>query len=61
MLTNLVGVLTRGGDTDSAGPVVVQVGQLVRQLLQLLGVQARCVLKTLGEWTENGDGGTVPG
>ena len=56
LVTDLVGVLTRGRDTDCAGPVVVQVGQLVRQLLQLFGIQARRVLQTLGQWTENGDG-----
>ena len=40
----LMGVLTGGGNTDSAGPVVVQVGQLVRQLLEVLGLQAAGIL-----------------
>ena len=35
--TNLVGVLTGGWNTDGAGPVVVEVGQLVGELLEVLG------------------------
>ena len=35
--TNLMGVLTGGGNTDSAGPVVVEMGQLVGELLEVLG------------------------
>ena len=37
-------VLAGGGNTNSAGPVVVEVGELVRQLLQVLRLQARGVL-----------------
>ena len=40
----LVSVLAGGGNTDSAGPVVVEVGQLVRQLLEVLRLQAAGVL-----------------
>ena len=32
-----MGVLARGGNTDSDGPVVVEMGQLVGQLLEVLG------------------------
>ena len=39
-----MGVLAGGGNTDGAGPVVVEVGQLVRQLLQVLRLQPRGVL-----------------
>ena len=37
-------ILTRSGDPDGAGPVVVEVGQLVGQLLEVLGLQAAGVL-----------------
>ena len=37
-------VLAGGGNTDGAGPVVVEVGELVRQLLQVLRLQSRGVL-----------------
>ena len=36
---HLVGVLAGGGHTDCAGPVEVEVAQLVRQSLQLLRSQ----------------------
>ena len=39
-----MGVLAGGGNTDGPGPVVVEVGQLVRQLLQVLRLQPRGVL-----------------
>ena len=39
-----MGILTGGRNTDSAGPVVVEVGELVCQLLQVLRLQARGVL-----------------
>ena len=39
-----MGVLAGGGNTDSARPVVVEVGQLVRQLLEVLGLEAAGVL-----------------
>ena len=35
-----MGVLAGSGNSDSAGPVVVEVGQLVRQLLEVLGLEA---------------------
>ena len=53
--TNLVGVLAGGGNSDSAGPVVVEVSQLVGQLLEVLGGQTRGVLDTTrqpGEMSE---------
>ena len=39
-----MGVLAGGGHPDSAGPVVVEVGQLVGQHLDVLGLQAGGVL-----------------
>eukprot|EP00092_Neocalanus_flemingeri_P104625 GFUD01134043.1.p1 GENE.GFUD01134043.1~~GFUD01134043.1.p1 ORF type:complete len:110 (-),score=6.96 GFUD01134043.1:109-438(-) len=36
----LVGVLTGGGDPHSPWPVVVQMGQLVRQLLEMVRLQS---------------------
>ena len=39
----LVSVLAGGGNTDSARPVVVEVGELVGQLLQVLRLQPRGV------------------
>ena len=39
-----MGVLAGSGNSDSAGPVVVEVGQLVRQLLEVLGLEAAGVL-----------------
>ena len=39
-----MGVLAGCGNSDSAGPVVVEVCQLVRQLLEVLGLQAAGVL-----------------
>ena len=39
-----MGVLARSWDTHSAWPVVVEVGQLVGQLLDVLGRQAGGVL-----------------
>ena len=41
----LVSVLARSGDSDGAGPVVVQVGQLVGQLLDVLGLTKYKLLK----------------
>ena len=43
-VSKLVGVLTHHGDPHSAGPVVVEVGQLVGQRLDVLGLQAWGVL-----------------
>ena len=40
----LVSVLAGGGNTDGAGPVVVEVGQLVCELLQVLRLQPAAVL-----------------
>ena len=37
-------VLAGGGNTDGARPVVVEVGELVRQLLQVLRLKPRGVL-----------------
>ena len=37
-------ILTGGGNTDSAGPVVVEVGQLVSQLLEVLRLEPAGVL-----------------
>merc|ERR1712055_1147760 len=39
-----VGVLARSWDTHCAWPVVVEVSQLVRQLLEMVRLQARSVL-----------------
>ena len=43
-LSHLVGVLAGGGNTDSAGPVVVEVGELVSQLLEVLRLEPASVL-----------------
>lgn len=40
----LVGVLAGGGHPDGAWPVVIEVGQLVRQHLDVLGLQAGGIL-----------------
>ena len=37
-------VLTGSGDSDGAGPVIVEVGQLVGQLLDVLRLEAAAVL-----------------
>ena len=37
-------VLAGGRNTDSARPVVIEVGQLVRQLLEVLGLRAAGIL-----------------
>ena len=39
-----MGVLAGSGNSDGAGPVVVEVGQLVRHLLEVLGLEAAGVL-----------------
>ena len=41
-----MGVLAGGGNADGAGPVVVEMSQLVGQLLEVLGGQTRGVLDT---------------
>ena len=38
-------VLARSRNTDSSGPVVIEVGQLVRQLLEVLRLQGTGVLQ----------------
>ena len=40
----LVSKLTGSGDSDGAGPVVVEMGQLVGQLLDVLRLEAAAVL-----------------
>ena len=40
----LVGVLAGGGDPHGAGPVVLKMTQLVRQLLDVLGLEAATIL-----------------
>ena len=37
-------ILARSGDPDSAGPVVVEVGELVGERLDVLGQQPRSIL-----------------
>ena len=41
-----MGVLAGGGNSDGAGPVVVEMSQLVGQLLEVLGGQTGGVLNT---------------
>ena len=41
-----MGVLAGGGNSDGAGPVVVEMSQLVGQLLEVLRGQTRGVLDT---------------
>lgn len=43
-VSQLVGVLTHHGDPHCAGPVVVEMGQLVGQRLDVLGLQSRGIL-----------------
>ena len=40
-----MGVLAGGGHTDCARPVVVEMSQLVRQLLELVRLEAAAVLQ----------------